>query len=64
MRALIWRIGRWLVLRAYVKPPARGDTEADRQAVLIHDLKLQIQELRKQNASLKVALVVERGKHG
>lgn len=62
MRALIWRVGRWLVLRAYVKPPARGDSEADRQAVLIHDLKLQILELRNQNASLRTALIVERVK--
>jgi hypothetical protein len=55
MNQLLFRIGRWLVLRAYVP--------GEKDATLIHDLQRQVQELRRENQALKLQAIVNKVKH-
>ena len=54
MKQILWTLGRWLVIRNYVC----GDDDN----AYLHDLKLQIQELKRENAALKLKIIVNKFK--
>ncbi len=58
MKAIALRLGRWLVLRNYTKAPK----ESDKQAALIHDLALQVQELRRELDRAKLEAIIAKVK--
>ena len=51
---MLWKLGRWLILRNYVK----CHTEDERQATVIHDLRLQVQELHNKNSRLRLERII------